>query len=96
MPYKNFVIDGASEIILITSKLNILKIIDNRISKIYEHSLVDERCVVDRHRYHMAANIGDLLIRTMARFVPHSGYLNFITDKVNINHALLFILVHVY
>ena len=62
-------------------------------AKTYQHNMFDETSVVDRHRCHMAANFGVLLMRIIASFLRYTGYLNFINDPIS--SVLLLILVHV-
>ena len=64
-----------------------------RTVKTYEHNRLDETSIVDRHRCHMAAKLGCLLMRTIASFQRCTGYLNFIHGPIS--HVLLLILVHV-
>ena len=53
-------------------------------AKTYEHNLLDEKSVVDRHRCHMAAKFG---------ICCYTGYQNFIKDPIS--HVLLLTLAHV-
>ena len=54
-------------------------------AKTYEHTLLDEKSVVDRHRCHMAAKFGV--------FFDDTGYQNLIKDPII--HVLLLTLAHV-
>ena len=62
-------------------------------AKTYEHIRLDETSIVDRHRCHMAAKLGCLLMMTIASFLCYTGYLNFIIGPISC--VLLLILVHV-
>ena len=62
-------------------------------AKTYEHYLLDERSIVDRHQCHMAAKFGVFLMKIIASFLHYTCYLNFI--KAPISNVLLLILVHV-
>ena len=61
-------------------------------AKIYEHNLIDERSVVDRHRCHMAAKVGVFVAEIITSFLRYTGYLKFIKDPTS--HVLLLILAH--
>ena len=62
-------------------------------AKTYEHSLLEVRSVVDRHRCHTVAKSVHLLMRIIASLLRYTGYLNFIKDPIS--HVLLLILSHV-
>ena len=62
-------------------------------TKTYEHNRLDETSIVDRHRCHIAAKLGCLLMRTIASFLRYTSNLNFINSPIS--RVLLLILVHV-
>ena len=65
-------------------------------AKTYEHTLIDVKSVVDRHRCHIAAMcLVCLLMVIIASFLRYTGYINFIHVKDSITYVLLLVLVRV-
>ena len=61
-------------------------------AKTYEHNLLDERSVVDKHRCQMAATFGVFVDEDHSK-LPGYMYQNFIKDPIS--HVLLLILAHI-
>ena len=62
-------------------------------AKTYEHNLLDEKSVIDRHRSNMAAKLDEFVDENHSRFSRYTGYQNFIRDPIS--QLLLLILAHV-